>query len=189
MSSNVEKKSLHIFMMVGHAGSGKSFFASRLAEKKGLVRLNGDSMRMALFGSVEEIRKQPVVVRREGIFQAVDYAAKQVLEAGHDVVYDSNNNRRDTREAKREMARQFNASVIAIWVKAGRDIAVKRVQNREEAIDQRVFDELSGSKVIDRHIANFDPFSSDEEVIEIDGTMPFDEQLQSFNIQLKAIND
>jgi len=57
-----------LFLMVGHAGSGKSFFAKRLLLERQAVRLNGDSLRHAIFGSVDMISKQPLSIKLDGIF-------------------------------------------------------------------------------------------------------------------------
>ena len=177
----------YLFLMVGHAGSGKSYFARRLSTDRGYVRLNGDSMRMALWGSLDVVQIQPVEVRREGIFEAVDYAARQVLQAGHTVIYDANNNRLQVRASKAEMALQNDVVTISIWIKTGKDEALSRVQNRSEQVDQRVYDEKRGLRVIERHIDNFDQFKAGEHVIEIDGLVPFEKQLESFDQQLKAM--
>jgi predicted kinase len=176
-------------LLMGHAGSGKSYFARHLAETKHWTRLNGDSMRMALFGSVEAIQAQDQSLRREGIFRAVDYAAEQVILSGQSVVYDANNNRREVRLEKEAMATRTGAIAVVVWVQVSKEQAILRTQERDEAKDQRQFTKEQATEVIERHIANTDEPGPEEKVIIINGTVPFEEQITAYDEQLENILD
>jgi len=173
-----------LILLVGHAGSGKSFFARQLAAKKKWVRLNGDSMRMALFGSLEAMNAQPVEFKRYGIFRAVDYAMEQVLLAGKSVNYDANNNRKDIRKRKYQQAKSVNATPVTLWIQTSKELAIERTKTRTEEFDQRNFSHEKALEVVSRHIVNLDEPSSDENVIVIDGEKPFDEQFKMFEKQI-----
>jgi len=178
-----------LFILVGHAGSGKSSFARQLAEKRNLVRLNGDSFRTALFESVDAIKEADPKLKLEGVFKAIDYVAKQVLVTGQSVIYDANNNKGIVRENLERMAKEVGALPIVIWIKAPKEEAIQRVQAREATVDQRQLDENHAREVVERHIADFDEPSSEEKVIEIDGTVPWETQFTAFNEQLKKYID
>ena len=169
-----------LVVMMGHIGSGKSYFARQLAETKKWVRLNGDSFRMAWLGSVEAIQAADLELKREGVFRGLDYAAQQILISGQSVVYDSNNNKRVTRKTKEKIAQEASALPVLVWVKTTEEEALMRIQTREPAVDQRKFDEPYAREVMERHIAATDEPAVDENVIEIDGTAPFKEQLAVF---------
>lgn len=175
-------------MMLGYPGSGKSYFARQLADKIAAVRLNGDSMRIALFKSVEAIDAHPdKKLLNEQTFGAIDYAVIQVLKAGHDVIYDANNNKRGIREELEKLAQEHNAIPLVVWVKTPHEVALKRGQTREAAADSRQWPEEKMLASMNKHIANFDEPGSDEVVITIDGTIDFESQYESFNAQLADI--
>lgn len=174
--------------MLGHAGSGKSYFARQLATEKKWVRLNGDSMRMALFGSREEAMKHPDSLTRTGVFKAIDYVAEHILQAGHSVIFDSNNNRKDIRLQHAELARKYGALPVVVWVQAPKELAVERTQQRDEAVDQFKMDPDLAKSVVERHMRNFDEPTGDELVVTIDGTEPFEKQLKTYNSQLENMH-
>jgi predicted kinase len=60
-----------LLMMLGHPGSGKSFFTKQLAPKLHAVRFNADHLRTSMFSDPKEARNRgnnPIV------FGAIDYA-------------------------------------------------------------------------------------------------------------------
>lgn len=182
-----QTKTTYLICMLGHAGSGKSFFARKLALHKNWVRLNGDSMRMALFGSLEEMYKYDTSLRREGIFRAVDYSTEQILASHQSVIYDANNNRRQVRKEEAKLAERYGAVPIVVWVIASKDMGIERSKGRDEQFDQRKLNHEAAASVVERHIADTDEPEDDEQVIKIDGTASFEEQLESFNTQMKEL--
>lgn len=181
-----QKPILHMFL--GSPGSGKSFFARNLAENINAVRLNGDSMRIALYGSPEEIDQQPdknLVNSRT--FGALDYSVVQVLKAGHSVVYDAHHNKRSIRARLEELAEEHGAVPVVVWIKTPYEVALKRGQTRDTTPDQRRLSEEKMIETIERHMANFDEPVESELVITIDGTIPFEEQLASYKRQISSL--
>ena len=179
-----------LLMMMGHAGSGKSYFARQLAEREKIVRFNADAMRMAFFGSLESMLSDgiPKELRRMGGIYAVNYSVEQVLVAGHSVICDTNNNSHDARKVHQDLANKHNARAVVIWVQTSKELALQRAQEREELFDQRKFDYDIGLKTIERMIENTDDPASDEAVIKIDGTIPFEEQYEFFKKQFEDIS-
>ncbi len=182
----------YLISLVGHAGSGKSYFARALAEQKGYVRLNGDSLRTAMYGSVEsikEVKKIDPSLVREKVFKALDYAAGQILDAETSVIYDANNNKRSIRMHKTELARAHSAIPIVVWIKLSKELAIERSQSRDESVDQRKMTAEQAKETVERHIENFDEPSADEHVIVIDGTLPSEVQLSIFASEIAGIHD
>ncbi len=177
-----------LFSFLGSPGSGKSYFARNLAKKIKAVRFNGDSMRIALYGSVEEIERQTDMqsVNRK-TFGALDYAVEQVLAAGHSVVYDAHHNKRSMRSALEKLAKKHGATPIVVWIKTPHEVAIKRGQQRSSTIDQRCLSEEKMKENTERHMANFDEPVRDELVITIDGTVPFEKQFESYNAQIVSL--
>lgn len=175
-----------LVMFLGYPGSGKSYFARQLAEKLNAVRLNGDSMRIAIFKTTEAIDAYPDKgMINEQTFGAIDYAVAQVLKTGHTVVYDAHHNKRSIRERLEKLAKEYETKPIVIWIKTPHDVALLRGQTREVTADSRQLSEDLMLAVMNRHMANFDEPASDEFVVEIPGTIPFEEQFKIFKERLR----
>jgi predicted kinase len=175
-----------LIMFLGVPGSGKSYFARHLAKRINAVRLNGDSMRIAIWGSLDEIAKAHGD-RNKGndmTFGAINYAVDQILATKHSVVYDAHHNRRDIRKKLEEMAKRQGAQPIVVWVKTPKSIAMKRAQAREATVDQRRMSEEEIREVIARHMKYFDEPDQAENVIIIDGTADFETQFESYKEQV-----
>lgn len=177
-----------LIMFLGYPGSGKSYFARQLAERINAVRLNGDSMRIALFKTVDAINSHPDKKHlNEQTFNAIDYSVAQILKAGHSVVYDAHHNKRGIREGLEALANEYSATPIVVWVKTPHEVALKRGQTREAAADTRNMSEEEMLASMNRHMANFDEPYETEKVIVIDGTASFTEQYDSYITQLERL--
>jgi predicted kinase len=173
-----------LIMMLGHPGSGKSYFTRQLAPTLDAVRFNGDHMRVGMF-------KDPRLATREDnpkVFGAIEYAVEEVLRAGHSVVYDAQHNQRIHRKRLEELAAKHGAESVVVWVKAPMEVALKRGVEREELPDQRRKTEEQMRASIEFFMDALEAPEPDERLIEIDGTIPFEEQLKSFNDQLAALD-
>lgn len=182
----------YLVSLLGHSGSGKSYFARALAAQHGFVRFNGDSLRIAMYGSVEEmhrVRDIDTSLVREKIFNALDYATSQVLDAGVSVVYDANNNKRSIRTHQRDLAKAHGAINVVAWIQTTKELALERVKSRDELIDQRKMTEEQANETVGRHIDQFEEPTPEELVIAIDGTLSSEEQLNYFMTQLGVLGN
>ncbi len=66
-------------------------------------------------------------------------------------------------------------------------MALQRGMTREGTVDQRQLPEPEMREVMDRHATHTDQPGDDEKVIKIDGTIPFEQQYESFKAQLAEI--
>lgn len=178
-------------MFLGVPGSGKSYFARNVANKINAVRINGDSMRLAMFGSLKEMDRiyqtKDRRVLNEYVFNGLDYVAEQILLRGQDVIYDAHQNRRSDRRTVEELAMRQGAIPIVVRINTPRDTAFERTQSREATVDQRRMTPDKARETIDRHLASSDKPDNSEHVIDIDGTRPFNEQFVVFESKLKEI--
>ncbi len=180
-----------ILMFLGVPGSGKSYFAKGIADKLNGIRINGDSMRLAMFGSLEEIdRIYQTEDRRklnEYVFGGLDYVAEQILSRGCDVVYDAHQNKRVDRETVEAIAQRQNAIPIVVRVSTPEQLAFERTQTREAQIDQRQMSPERARDAIERHNASTDHPVPSENVVDIDGQQSFKEQFLIFEDYVKGI--
>lgn len=170
-----------LFMMLGYPGSGKSHFAKRLAHELGAVRINSDAMRASVFDNPSDHYN---AAGFRIVFGALDYAAHVILSAGHTVIYDANCNRRSERAKNVALASEHNAGAFVIWVKTSPEEAAHRAANRELGSDQVQISQERFNEI--KEILE-EP-TQDENVIVIDGTKSFEEQLKQFTNQFMAEN-
>ena len=179
----------YLFMSLGHPGSGKTYFTTRMAEREGYVRLNADALRMNMFGSFDAARAFDQETGQLGrvIFKALDYSTVQILKAGNSVVYDVQQNEKSIRLKTSSLGSDNGALPIIIWVKTPIDIALQRGQDRDLTPDQQKHSYETMKASIEKHLANIEHPTNDEHVIEIDGMLDFEDQYTSFNEQLSTI--
>jgi len=193
LSENKEQTEAPIvYMMLGFPGSGKTYFVGNLVKEINAIHLNSDAMRTSIFGSREQAsviyHSKDRAILNTYTFGAFDYAASQILKSGNSVVYDANNNSIKERESIRSLALKNNALAITIWIQTPKDIALMRLQDRRETNGQPKLTASEAIDVIDKHIKQTEVLKADEQIIKIDGTIPFQQQFEYFRMQLMNKN-
>lgn len=166
---------------MGYAGAGKSHFAKQLAPKINAVRLNSDSMRNSVFDRTKGMDSKS---GNRIVFDAIDYAASEVLKAGYSVVYDAKCNRRSERQKNASIANQCNATHISVWIQTPRDIAIERGESRDITLDQG---RLTLKEREEKQTDYLEEPAENEISITVDGTKPFEDQYAAFEEQLRVI--
>lgn len=180
-----------LIYFIGQPGSGKTYFATRLADRLGAVRLNSDATRIAMFGSSEEVErirksKQESILYAP-VFGAMNYSAQQIINSGHSVIYDAQATKRRDRKRHEKLAHECDAAPILVWIDTPGELAIKRGQEREQRDDSIVYSESKMRMLAELFSKNIDLPESDENLIKISGELPFEEQFKSFEAQLSSI--
>lgn len=177
-------------MLLGHPGSGKTYFSEQLAADIGAVRVNADAMRVAALGTIEKAREfnDKTGLLNSIVFGALDYVTVQVLKSGNSVISDYQHNEKRIRDKSVELAKANEATAIIVWVKAPRDIAIQRGSQRDERLDQRQHSLEKMEALVDKYIDLIEAPGNDEKVIVIDGTLAYEDQYRSFDQQLINLN-
>ena len=155
------------------------------------MTFNSDALRVSMFKSLETIEK----IRHssdqsrlyDDVFGAMDYAAKQVLLAGHSVVYDAQQTKRENRHNIERIAGEAGAIPILVWVKTSKAVALARGQEREAREDSHQYDAEKMAYLIDRFAKVTDLPEVDENTIEINGELSFEEQYAIFEKEVEVI--
>ena len=180
-----------VILFIGPPGSGKTYFSTKLAARISAVRLSSDAVRLALFGSIENIEK----LRRSDkesllytqVFGVIDYVSRQVLGVGQSVIIDAQAKRRSDRIKMTELAYEFDAKVIVVWIQTPPELATQRGMSRSVSDDSIRYSESQMQYFLADHAKVLEPPEYDENVIFIDGKAPFDAQYAEFQMQLKKM--
>lgn len=130
-----------IIIVLGLPGSGKSFFASRLAQRLSAHYINSDAIRKAMgaWGKYTFEDKRAVYLRmrdltREGVLQ------------GNDVVVDATFYRKELRDLFLRLADEMNTTLRFIRIHAVADIVKERLSKPREnsEADYAVYQTLKG---------------------------------------------
>ena len=143
---SVEFNSPILFLMLGYAGAGKTFFARQYAEAIGAIHLSSDRIRRELFDAPSFSKEENQVV-----FRMMDMFAEEMLSRGISVVYDAQNNQKNHRRQKRKMAAKHKAETLIIWVQTDLETSFERASKRDRRnpddkytyeLDRQAFDRL-----------------------------------------------
>jgi predicted kinase len=179
-----------LIVFLGFPGSGKTYFATRLAEKLQAVTLNTDALRGSMFGTldvIEYIRQTDRARLYNDVFGAMDYAATQILQAGHSVIYDAQQTKRRDRKNIEKIASSVDALPILVWMKTSPEVALRRGQEREARVDSHQYSKDKMKMLINRFDKVTDLPDKSENVIEISGELLFHEQYSLFEKGVEMI--
>ena len=181
-----------LVMFVGVPGSGKTTFASQIAEALHAVLLNSDSLRFSMWGNLAAIREHHAdTIERsynnQLTFGALDYAAGQIIRSGNDVVYDCNANTREERRRMADVALRFDGVGIVVCIQTPLDVSARRLAGRRAADGQTNHSFESATAAVGHYSKQIEEPTTPEFTIEIDGRQDFQLQRQSFTTQLDVI--
>ena len=106
------------YMMIGVAGSGKSYIANQI----GCKIVSSDAIRKELYGSEEDQS------HNDRVFNEVHKRIKEAIKNGEDVIYDATNL---SRKRRKEFLKELPADVEKIAVVAATELRVILEQNNE----------------------------------------------------------
>lgn len=181
-----------MIVFLGYPGSGKTYFSKNLADKIGAVTLNSDALRLSMFKSEENIsaiRENQRSRLYDDVFGAMDYVAKQILKSGYSVIYDAQQSKRENRKNIERLAKESGAVPILVWIKTSREVAIKRVQERDDDSDSLRYSAEKAAYLVDRFIKAADLPEMGENLIEINGEVDFLEQYKTFEKKVFGVSD
>lgn len=119
----VLKVAIMIILVAGLPGSGKSYFAERLAGRLDAIYLNSDRVRMELNASGKYLMEDKLVVYKEMLLRTM-----KVIEDGRDVVVDATFYHHTMREMFLRLADGYKHEVRLIEVVADEAIIRERLR-------------------------------------------------------------
>lgn len=153
-----------LYMMVGHAGSGKTTTSRILHDLTGAVHIWADHERGKMF---EKPTHAPAESR--ALYDALNARLEQLLKAGKSVIFDTNFNKYSDRQLMRDIAAKHGADVRLIWVQTDRNLARERATHLTHSYRNGYKTQMAVDRW-EQMANNLQPPTDDEEPIILDGT-------------------
>lgn len=158
-------------LMHGIPGAGKSAFARQLSERLNIAHVNSDRIRAELFddpqfGSAEN----------STVWRLAAYMAETLLSTGQSVVFDMHLPTQTLRRTLRDIAKQYSAGFVVVWVQTDYETALYRATHRDR---RRIDDKYSFQLTPQMHerLAGVGSKPSSEPAIVISGQHLFKTQV------------
>ena len=119
-----------IIIVFGLPGSGKSYFASRLAKELKAKYVSSDRIRKQLFSIIKYSEQQKMKV-----YEVLMKEMKEAIQQGKDIVIDATFYLVSIRNKFKETADVFKEKILFIEVWADQEIILERLQVRREYSD------------------------------------------------------
>jgi predicted kinase len=159
-------------MMLGYPGAGKTTIAKMVQQITHAVHLNSDEIRLELFPHPTFTQ-----VEHDQLYQELNRRTRELLEAGKDVIYDANLNRKIHRQEKYDLCKAINAQPVLLWVQTAKPVAKQRRIEDQEA-HQFVPQHEDPASMFDRLVDVFEEPAANEPYIAIDGTGPNEQYIR-----------
>lgn len=123
-------------MMCGIAASGKSTYASKIAEETGAIIFSSDELRKEMFGDVNNQSNN------QKLFQELHRRVKESLTAGNNVIYDATNISSKRRRAFLNELTKIPCEKKCIIMATPYEICIENNLNRERQVPEFVIDKM-----------------------------------------------
>lgn len=162
----------------GVSGSGKSFYATRLAERLGAIQVRSDLERKRLHGYPAGADTQSGIrtglyspAASERTYEQLALLARTVIGAGYSVIIDAAFLQAARREQFRQLSSALAVPFVLLHFEADRDTLCARIQSRQAAGGDP---SEAGIKVLEAQLAAQEPLMADEMADVISVKLPMD---------------
>lgn len=168
-----------VIVMLGPPGSGKTSFASQLAEKIGARHLDGDAIAREL--SLAELSAGGLPDQTPGYRNRYRELWRAAMASGQSIIRGNQHNDLAKRRQLAGSVARGGCRLVIVWLKAPREVALDRVmERRPEESGAHAASRQQAADNYDHVLASFDPPAEDEFWVEIDGQADFDSQYRAF---------
>jgi predicted kinase len=161
-------------MLVGHPGSGKSFYARQLCERLDLIRISHDEIRTTLF-------KDPTYDKYEDdIVTAIsDMMVRNLLVTDKSIIVDTSVDTINERANRRLIAEKAGYKVIPIYIQTDIKTCIQRIKLRSKTkVDDRFHGKISRES-FERRARRLQKPMETEHAITLSGKHTFSAQFAS----------
>jgi predicted kinase len=152
-----------IILVAGLPGSGKSYFATRLASHLGAVYISSDKVRKSLDGMGKYTLKDKL-----SVYKGMADLAEASLTKGEKVVLDATFHLKNMRSLIYTLADKHSSDIYFIYIEAGEELIKKRVakERPDSEADFEVYKKIKGEfEAID--VPHLNLLSTDSNITEM----------------------
>jgi len=153
-----------LYLFVGYPGAGKTTVSKIIEQRSGAVHLWVDQRRQQLF-----TKPTHSVIESKQLYQILDNQAKNLLQKGQSVIFDTNFNYFSDRQLLRDIAKESQAKTILIWVNTPLNVAKQRATHPIHS-DRNGYATAMTIKEFNKIADHLEPPLETEQPIIIDGT-------------------
>lgn len=153
-----------LYLMLGYPGAGKTTTAQIIYNLTGAIHVWADNERRKRF-----LRPSYSHSENVSLYNALNQQVGNLLMHNKSVIYDTNFNYYSDRTKLRDIATQYNAQTIVIWVQTPTEIARSRATDRAHEQSTRVLGNMP-REIFDRMSSNLEKPLPNEAIVIVDGT-------------------
>lgn len=116
---------------------------------------------------------------RKTVLSEANYRIEDILWEDYPVIYDGNVNTREWQDQLKELTTRLNIPIVCIYIKTPTELSRERALKPRYGKTTKVWRVVSTKQFEDR-LEEFTQPNHKENLIEISGTEPFDQQLKQF---------
>jgi len=134
----IDWKEFEVIVMCGLPGSGKSFWAKRLAKEMGAELISSDKLRQEMFGTLRlDLAGDKVVMKQRGEAYIKLYElASEKVKKGKKVVIDATNLKSERKKGI-EMLKRVTDRIVMVVVKSSKTSMRKRMKNKRGQANEK----------------------------------------------------
>jgi predicted kinase len=151
-----------LYIFVGYPGAGKTTAAQILEQITGAEHVWVDRERQRLYGKVY------VPENSQELYAGLNAHAAHLLGQGKSVIYDTNFSFYKDRTIMRELADEYGAKLVLIWLCTPKDVAAQRIADEHANTPTRKYVNMT-TEDFERVAGHLEPPKPDEHAIRING--------------------
>lgn len=152
-----------LYLFVGYPGSGKTTAAEIICKLTGAKHIWADKERQQMFG-----RPSHSLTESGQLYKSLNQKTRHFLQAGNDVVFDTNFNYRADRERLRKLADEAGAQTMIIQMVTPEALARERAMAWNHADRNGMHREMS-AETFERIVKHREPLANETTPVRLDG--------------------
>lgn len=153
-----------LYLFVGYPGAGKTTVSKIIAQQTAAIHLWADHVRRELFDTPNHSADES-----HRLYERLNRRTAEMLAAGQSVIYDTNFNFKNDRQAMHQLAVTHGAETILIWITTPLAVARQRAINTPGDKSTRILGAMTDAE-FDAIVAKLESPTKDENPIKIDGS-------------------